>query len=132
MKPAMLGKSLLLVFPTGGMFTNSIACAHHDWFRGFAPVEGVGPGSCANPAAQPAIMIHQGTVDVQVTPATGGGPTRDFWLSQNGCSQTTTSTFMGCKTYSDCSEPVVYCVGSWDHTITSTATANIWSFFSGL
>jgi len=119
-------------FSMGGMFTNSIACAHNDWFRGFAPVEGMGPGSCADKSAIPAIMIHQGTGDTLVTPSSGGEPTRDFWLKQNGCSQTNTSAFTGCKTYSDCTEPVVYCVGNWDHTITSTASANIWSFFSGL
>jgi polyhydroxybutyrate depolymerase len=119
-------------FSMGGMFTNSIACAHNDWFRGYAPVEGMGPGSCADKDAKPAIIVHQGTGDTLVTPSSGGEPTRDFWLKQNGCSQTNTSAFTGCKTYSDCAEPVVYCVGNWDHTITSTASANIWSFFSGL
>jgi polyhydroxybutyrate depolymerase len=119
-------------FSMGGMFTNSIACAHNDWFRGFAPVEGMGPNSCANADAKPAIIIHQGTGDTLVTPSSGGEPTRDFWLGQNGCNQTTASAFTGCTSYSGCAQPVVYCVGNWDHTITSTATANIWSFFSGL
>jgi polyhydroxybutyrate depolymerase len=119
-------------FSMGGMFTNSIACAHNDWFRGFAPVEGMGPGSCSNADAQPAMIIHQGTGDTLVTPSSGGEPTRDFWIKQNGCSQTSTAMLTGCQSYSACAEPVVYCVGNWDHTITSTATANIWSFFSSL
>jgi len=119
-------------FSMGGMFTNSIACAHSDWFRGFAPVEGAGPGSCSNANAKPAIMIHQGTADTTVSPTTGGEPTRDFWIKQNGCAQTATSTFTGCQSYSTCAQPVVYCVGNWGHTITSTASANIWGFFSGL
>ncbi len=120
-------------FSMGGMFTNSIACAHNDWFRGFAPVEGLGPGSCADAGAQPAIIIHQGTKDTLVGPDQGEG-SRDFWIGQNGCNQTTTSSFTGCETYDGCSDgkPVVYCVGDWDHTITATATANIWSFFEDL
>ncbi|MBN2575028.1 MAG: prolyl oligopeptidase family serine peptidase [Deltaproteobacteria bacterium] len=119
-------------FSMGGMFTNGIACAHNDWFRGYAPVEGMGPGSCSNANAKPAVIIHQGTGDTLVTPSSGGEPTRDFWIKQNGCSQTNTSSFTGCKTYSECAEPVVYCVGNWDHTINSTITGNVWSFFSGL
>jgi poly(3-hydroxybutyrate) depolymerase len=120
-------------FSMGGMFTNSMACAHNSWFRGFAPVEGMGPGSCSDASAQPAIIIHQGTGDTLVTPDMGE-ETRDFWIQQNGCTQTTTASFEGCETYEGCTDgrPVVYCVGSWDHTIHRTATANIWSFFSGL
>ncbi len=119
-------------FSMGGMFTNSIACDHSSWFRGYAPVEGMGPGSCSDQNAKPAIMIHQGTADTTVTPTAGGEATRDFWIAQNGCNQTTTSSFTGCTSYSGCAQPVVYCVGNWNHTISSTATANIWSFFSGL
>lgn len=119
-------------FSMGGMFTNSMACDHNDWFRGYAPVEGMGPGSCANADAKPAIIIHQGTGDTLVTPSKGGEPTRDFWAKQNGCNQTTTATFTGCQSFGACAQPVAYCVGNWDHTITSTAAANIWSFFNGL
>jgi poly(3-hydroxybutyrate) depolymerase len=118
-------------FSMGGFFTNSIACAHSDWFRGFAPVEGGGPGSCADKNAKPAIIIHQGTADTLVTSTTGEA-TRDFWIMQNGCSQTTSATLTGCESYGDCAEPVLYCVGNWGHTIDSKATANIWSFFSSL
>jgi len=119
-------------FSMGGMFTNAIACAHSSWFRGYAPVEGMGPGTCADKNAKPAIMIHQGTADTTVTPTAGGEPTRDFWIKQDGCNQTTTSAFTGCQSYGACAEPVVYCVGNWTHTVDAIATANIWSFFNGL
>jgi len=119
-------------FSMGGMFTNAIACAHSSWFSGYAPVEGMGPGTCADKNAKPAIMIHQGTADTTVTPTAGGEPTRDFWIKQNGCNQTMTSAFTGCQSYSGCAEPVVYCVGNWTHTVDAIATANIWTFFSGL
>jgi poly(3-hydroxybutyrate) depolymerase len=120
-------------FSMGGFFTNSLACAHPDWFRGFAPVAGGGPGSCANAAAKPAIMITHGTQDDIVTPDSGEA-SRDFWVEQNGCSQTTTASFTGCQSYAGCPDasPVIYCVGNWNHTISATASANIWSFFNGL
>ena len=119
-------------FSMGGMFTNAIACAHSNWFSGYAPVEGMGPGTCADKNAKPAIMIHQGTADTTVTPTAGGEPTRDFWIKQNGCNQTTTSSFTGCQSYGACAEPVAYCVGNWNHTVDAIATANIWTFFNGL
>jgi len=127
-------------FSMGGLFTNFAACDHSDWFRAYAPVEGMGPGgsqdgtqplSCANQNAQPAIMIHQGTADTNVPPAQGE-KTRDFWATQNGCNKTTTASFTGCQSYSACAQPVIYCVGSWTHTIDPQAASNIWSFFSGL
>jgi len=119
-------------FSMGGLFTNAIACAHASWFRGYAPVEGMGPGTCSDSNAKPSIMIHQGTADTTVTPTAGGEATRDFWIKQNGCNQTTTSAFTGCQSYGACAEPVVYCVGNWNHTVDAIATANIWSFFNGL
>lgn len=116
-------------FSMGGMFTNSMACDHTDWFRAFAPVEG--GGSCTKASAQPAIMIHQGTADTLVTPASGES-TRDGWVKQNACTQATTSVYTGCTSYTGCVQPVIYCVGNWGHTVDRIAKANIWSFFSGL
>ena len=40
-------------FSMGGMFTNSMACAHHDWFRGFAPVSGAAPAPARTPPPSP-------------------------------------------------------------------------------
>ena len=120
-------------FSMGGMFTNSIACDHNDWFRGFAPIEGGGPGSCGNASAQPAIIIHHGTTD-EILGIESGEATRDFWVDHNGCSQTSSSSYTGCETYDGCTagSPVVYCVGDWGHWVTDTAADNIWSFFSDL
>lgn len=125
------GRVYLTGFSMGGMFTNSIACAHPTWFRGFAPVEGGGPGSCADKNAKPAIMIHQGTADTTVGPSMGEA-SRDFWAKQNGCNQTMAASFTGCQSYDGCAEPVVYCVGNWGHTIDKIAAGNIWTFFNGL
>ncbi len=118
-------------FSMGGFFTNSTACAHPDWFRGFAPVSGGGPGTCSNAAAKPPVMIHHGTADT-IVELSSGEATRDFWRMRNGCNTTTTSIYTGCSSYGACSEPVIYCVGNWDHTVSSTARANIWKFFDSL
>jgi polyhydroxybutyrate depolymerase len=117
-------------FSMGGFFTNSLACAHSDWFRAFAPVAGGGPGSCANANAKPAIMLHHGTTDDIVT-IDSGEASRDFWVEHNGCASTTTQSYTGCQSYGSCPEasPVTWCVGNWNHTISATASANIWSFF---
>ena len=118
-------------FSMGGFFTNSVACAHHDWFRGFAPVSGGGPGTCATAAAKPPIIIHHGTADTIVEPSSGEA-TRDFWRMRNGCNTMTTAIYTGCSSYGACTEPVIYCVGNWDHTVSATARANIWKFFDSL
>ena len=118
-------------FSMGGMFTNSMACAHHDWFRGFAPVSGGGPGTCANADAKPAVIIHHGTQDTIVQPSSGEA-TRDFWSQRNGCSTMTTSIYTGCSSFGACTAPVIYCIGNWDHTVSATARANIWKFFDSL
>lgn len=119
-------------FSMGGFFTNTLACDHSDWFRGFAPIAGGGPMNCAN-GATPAIMLHHGTADDIVDISSGEG-SRDFWVEHNECASTSTSSYTGCESYDGCPErgPVVWCVGNFNHTINSTTAANIWSFFSGL
>jgi poly(3-hydroxybutyrate) depolymerase len=119
-------------FSMGGFFTNSIACAHYEWFRGFAPVAGGGPGSC-NTEAKPAMMISHGTADDIVT-IDSGEASRDFWVEHNGCMNNTTASFSGCQSYAGCPDesPVIWCIGNYNHTISSTTAANIWSFFDGL
>ncbi len=119
-------------FSMGGFFTNTLACAHSDWFRGFAPIAGGGPTTCAD-GVEPAIMIHHGTADDIVDISSGEG-SRDFWVEQNGCAQTSTASYSGCQSYDGCPDasPVAWCVGNFNHTITSTTAGNIWSFFSGL
>jgi polyhydroxybutyrate depolymerase len=118
-------------FSMGGYFTNTLACAHSDWFRAFAPISGgVAGTSCSDASVKPPIMIHHGTADTIVT-YSNGEATRDYWVKQNGCSQTSTSSYTGCKSYDACAQPVIFCTGSWEHDITGTASGNIWSFFNG-
>jgi poly(3-hydroxybutyrate) depolymerase len=128
-------------FSNGAVFANEVACQRAPLFRAYAPVEGAGPGGldakdkpvCAVADAKPAIMIIVGDNDTTTTPAQAMA-TRDFWIKRNGCSATTTSSYTGCETYSGCAQgkPVVYCHGNWNHTISTTATANIWAFFREL
>jgi polyhydroxybutyrate depolymerase len=118
-------------FSMGGFFPNGMACDHSDWFRAFAPIAGGGPMACADDA-QPAIMIHHGTAD-NIVEISSGEDSRDFWVGQYGCAQTNTPSYEGCTSYDGCPEasPVVSCTGNWDHTISSTAAGNIWSFYGG-
>ncbi|HOU89698.1 MAG TPA: hypothetical protein PLU22_01570 [Polyangiaceae bacterium] len=127
-----VGRVFIAGFSMGGFFTNTLACAHGDWFRGFAPIAGGGPTTCAE-GVTPAIMIHHGTADDIVDISSGEG-SRDFWVEQNGCAQTSTPSYSGCESYDGCPDasPVVWCVGNFNHTITSSTAGNIWSFFSGL
>jgi polyhydroxybutyrate depolymerase len=119
-------------FSMGAFFTNTIACEHNDWFRGFAPIAGGGPTSCGSDI-QSAIMVQHGTED-PIVELSSGEETRDIWIEQNGCSQSSTSSFNGCESYDDCPEgkPVVWCTAAFDHYIPENVTANIWSFFSEL
>jgi polyhydroxybutyrate depolymerase len=118
-------------FSMGGFFTNALACAHSDWFRAFAPISGgVAGTSCADASAKPPIMIHHGTAD-PIVEFSSGEATRDYWTKQNGCGQTSKSSYTGCQSYDTCAQPVIFCVGSWDHDITATVSGNVWSFFNG-
>jgi polyhydroxybutyrate depolymerase len=119
-------------FSMGGFFTNSIACEHPDWFRGFAPVAGGGP-QCGSADAKVAIMVQHGTADDIVGIDSGEG-SRDFWLTQNGCGQTSTTSLNNCAFYDGCpsDSPVAWCTGNYDHYIPNEVAENIWSFFSSL
>jgi poly(3-hydroxybutyrate) depolymerase len=128
-------------FSQGGVFANDVACQKNSLFRAYAPVEGCGPGGlnaklspvCSVADAKPAVMVIVGDSDTTATPEQAQA-TRDFWVKRNGCSQTTTASYTGCVTYSGCTagKPVVYCHGAWNHTISSTATADAWAFFNEL
>ena len=137
------GKVFLTGFSMGGGFTMDTACQHPDWFRAFATVEGYGPGgvsaatspTCTNATTKAAMLIIQGSTDTTVTPAMGQASLA-FWTAKNGCSSTTTTPtgtgFTSCTAYETCTSnlPVYYCTGTWTHTITTTAAADVWAFFS--
>lgn len=120
-------------FSMGGFFTNQIACDHADWFRGFAPVAGGGPQSCAQSDVQNAIMVQHGTADDIVMLSSGEG-SRDFWLEQNGCGTSSSNSLANCQFYDGCPDgkPVAWCTGNYDHYIPDEVASNIWSFFSSL
>jgi len=118
-------------FSMGGFFTNQTACDHSDWFRAFAPVAGGGPQSCANKDVQSAIMVQHGTAD-PVVELTSGEGSRDFWLAQNECGASSSTSLNNCAFYAGCApgKPVAWCTGNYDHYIPNDVASNIWSFFS--
>jgi poly(3-hydroxybutyrate) depolymerase len=127
----------------GGGFTMDTACQKTSMFRAYATVEGYGPGgvsaatkpTCANADAKAALLIIQGSTDTTVTPEMAAASLA-FWTTKNGCSATTTmptsAGFMSCTAHEDCTSalPVYECTGNWNHTITSTASADVWAFFN--
>ncbi len=119
-------------FSMGAFFTNTIACDHGDWFRGFASIAGGAPAACPEGVTS-AMMIHHGTAD-DIVDISSGEESRDFWVEQNGCEQTSTSSYPACESYDGCPDtsPVVWCTGNFDHTITTATAQKIWMFFSDL
>ena len=118
-------------FSMGGLFTNSWRAPTTTGSAASRPCRGGGPGTCATAAAKPPVIIHHGTADT-IVELSSGEATRDFWRMRNGCNTMTTSIYTGCSSYGACTEPVIYCVGNWDHTVSTTARANIWKFFDSL
>lgn len=125
-------RTFITGFSMGGFFTNSMACEHPDWFRGFAPVAGGGPQNCAG-STPVAIMVQHGTAD-DIVDLESGEDSRNFWLSQNGCGQASTTSLNNCAFYEGCPDeaPVAWCTGNYEHYIPSEVASNAWSFFSSL
>jgi len=135
-------KVFMTGFSMGGGFTMDTACQKSTMFRAFATVEGYGPGGvmaanspmCSNAGAKAPLLIVQGSTDSTVTPAMGQASLA-FWTGKNGCSAKTSMPmdpgFTSCTVSDECTStfPVYYCTGMWDHTITSTAAADVWAFF---
>jgi polyhydroxybutyrate depolymerase len=127
---------------TGAVMTNALGCLRSDKLRAIAPVEGTPPtGGCTGKIA--ALIVH-GQNDA-LFPLAQGQATRDFFMSQNGCStQTTTwAPEPACVEYQGCQSnlPVVWCVHDEGHAwptlgadcrggICFDAGAAIWAFFA--
>ena len=127
----------------GAYFTNLLGCCRGDVLRAIAPVAG-GPPSAGPCAGQVGAWVAHASNDGLVDFTTGGVATRDFWVSQNGCSTTVAPVGP-----SDCVEvqgcpsdlPVVWCVYSEGHTWPSMANCSdggvcfdagpaVWAFFA--
>jgi poly(3-hydroxybutyrate) depolymerase len=129
------------VFATGHSFgaymSNTLGCARPDRLRAIAPVAGGGPFGQCTPNLVAAWLAH-GEFDSQV-PIDQGVGSRDHWLAQNGCGDTTAPADPSpCVAYEGCDEgyPVHWCVhqdeSSDGHGWPSFAADGIWSFFDAL
>jgi poly(3-hydroxybutyrate) depolymerase len=128
---------------TGAMMTNALACTYGDVLRAVAPVAGTPPGTRTCTGKVAALIAH-GENDPTV-PFSQGQNTRDFFISQNGCS-TQTATWApepACVEYQGCQNdlPVVWCVHDGGHSwpsltfgcdggICFDGGSAIWAFFS--
>jgi polyhydroxybutyrate depolymerase len=131
---------------TGAIMTNDLGCYYGDVLRAIAPVAGTPPvtGGGASCTGKVAALIAHGGNDPTVA-FSEGQATRDFWLSQNGCS-TETATWEpepACVAYQGCQSdlPVVWCVHDGGHSWPSLSYgcdagtcidggSAIWAFFS--
>jgi polyhydroxybutyrate depolymerase len=132
---------------TGAMMTNDLGCYYGDMLRAVAPVSGMPPatgGRTTTCVGKVAALIAHGENDTMV-PFSQGQATRDFFVSQNGCSTQTAPWAPDtiCVEYQGCQPdlPVVWCVHdeghSWpnltwgcDGGICFDGGSAIWAFFS--
>ena len=131
---------------TGAIMTNDLGCTYGDVLRAIAPVAGTPPGTGgrATCTGKVAALIAHGENDPVVS-FSQGQATRDFFLSQNGCT-TQTATWApepACVEYQGCQAdlPVVWCVHDGGHSwpsltfgcdggICIDGGSAIWAFFS--
>lgn len=128
-------RRMLTGYSSGAFFAHRIACVRGDQFLGVATIAGGSPGS--NCVGEVAVLQIHDTNDNTVLIGNSGYPTRDFWVSANGCDDTTTDTDPEpCVAYDGCNvgTPVVWCETSQqDHSRQDSFAAPIfWDFLSSL
>jgi poly(3-hydroxybutyrate) depolymerase len=122
----------------GAMMTNALGCYRGDVLRAIAPVAGSPPnggrGGAATCTGEVAAWLAHGENDTTVDYMKSGIPSRDFWLTRNGCTMTSEPTTPSpCVAYQGCRDglPVHWCVHQNMHDWPSFAGAGIWAFFAG-
>ena len=130
---------------TGANMTTNLGCYYGDVLRAIAPVAGTAPGAGRTTCTgKVAALVAHGENDPLV-PFAQGQATRDFYISQNGCT-TQTATWApepACVEYQGCQAdlPVVWCVHDGGHAWPSLSYgcdggtcidggSAIWAFFS--
>ncbi len=123
---------------SGGGMTHTLGCRRGDVFRGIAPVSGILlTDDCTG---QTAVMQIHGEED-DLIPITNGEPSRDFWVTINGCDGDSSEPEGDqCESYPACDAdfPVWWC--SHDealpegrkHDWPPFAGPAIWEFFQSL
>lgn len=123
-------------FSSGGNFSQQLACLRAKDVKGMAVVAGPGPFVDTCGGAVSAWMTHDTNDDA--LPVQDARDSRDFWLTQNGCSKTTWADVAGrpeCKRNNSCGagNALVYCETSGvGHDIPGFATSAIADFFGTL
>jgi predicted esterase len=96
-------------YSAGGYMANSLGCFRGDLFRGVGAIAGGMPsGTCTGPMA---VFAAHGEMDTTV-PFSSGIAARDRWITENGCSASTTpADDNGCVSYEDCESgyPLTWC-----------------------
>jgi polyhydroxybutyrate depolymerase len=118
----------------GGIMSNTLGCQMGDVFRAIAPMSGSGPLTFGKSqcVGQVAAWMSHGNMD-DVVPFSSGQMSRDHWVMNNHCQQTTMPEGSnGCVAYQGCDPgyPVVWCEFSGGHTVPAFSGDEIWTFLS--
>ncbi|MEP7126162.1 MAG: PHB depolymerase family esterase [Byssovorax sp.] len=124
-------------FGYGGEFVDTLGCYRGNVVRGIAPIAGGDVFHDEACKGTPAAWIAHGKDDVTIGFAKFALPSRDHWLTVDGCGITSAPVDpMPCESYAGCkpATPVTFCAhtGLGGHVIPDFAAGAIWDFFSAL
>jgi polyhydroxybutyrate depolymerase len=121
---------------SGGFFTNTLGCQRGDVLRAIAPVSAGGPFTFGESGCTGDVAVWLAHAENDETvPFENGLDSRDRWLTQNDCADTTSPVDPSpCVQYAGCGDglPVRWCVYQDGHNWPDFAPEGIWSFFSSL
>ncbi len=126
---------------SGGGEAHDLGCYRGGAVRAVAPVSGILLADNDNCVGEVAVLSVHGNKDVLV-PIGGGEPSRNFWVTRNGCSPDSPTEGANCVAYTGCDEdfPVSWCAhdepadgeSGHGHDWPSFASETIWDFFKSL
>jgi polyhydroxybutyrate depolymerase len=124
-------------FGYGAEFADTLGCYRGDVVRAIAPIAGGDVFHDEFCKGTPAAWIAHGTDDVTIGYDKFAIPSRDHWLSVDGCGMTPAPTDpMPCQSYAGCKAgtAVTFCghTGLGGHVVPDFAAAAIWNFFAAL
>ena len=124
-------------FGFGGEFVDTLGCYRSDVIRAIAPVAGGNVFHDEFCKGTPAAWIAHGQDDVTIGYDKFAIPSRDHWLTVNGCGMTPAPTEPApCESYAGCKAgtAVTFCghSGLGGHVVPAFAPQAIWDFFAKL
>jgi polyhydroxybutyrate depolymerase len=124
-------------FGYGGEFVDTLGCYRGDAIRAIAPIAGGDVFDVTKCKGTPAAWIAHGTDDSVIGYDKFAIPSRDHWLTVDGCGMTPAPTEPApCESYDGCKAgtAVTFCghSGKGGHVVPDFAPKAIWDFFAKL